>query len=149
MSLSNFMKKEDILMVEESPKSLKEAIDLSCSLLVQNKKVKAKYPQAIYESHEKLGAYYVVVPKVALPHSRPENGVLKEGVQVTIFKKGADFKSLENGDVFLSIAFASQGAEGHIHLMSEIAKLLENEKIIENIIQKETVEEIWEIIQEN
>lgn len=146
MSLKNFMGQEDILILEKSPSSLKEAIEVSCSLLLDKNKITSEYPKAIYESHNELGPYYVVAPKVALPHSRPENGVLEEGVQVTVFKEGADFMSEENGDVFLSVAFASLEAESHIQLIGEIASLLEREELIEEIIQKETTSEIWQII---
>lgn len=146
MPLQNFMMEEDILILKESPSSLKEVIEASFSLLIKKNKITSEYLKAIYDSHERLGSYYVVAPKVAIPHSRPENGVLEQGVQVTIFKGGADFQNEENGLVYLSVAFASLEAESHMQLISEIASLLEKVKVVEEIITKETSLEIWQVI---
>ncbi|CAM3747133.1 Mannitol-specific cryptic phosphotransferase enzyme IIA component [Klebsiella quasivariicola] len=36
-----------------------------------------EYITAILKSHEEIGPYYVLAPGLAMPHARPEQGVLR------------------------------------------------------------------------
>ncbi len=58
------------------------AVELSGELLVAAEVVEERYGPAMVQTVEELGPYAVVVPGVAIPHARPEDGALKVGKPV-------------------------------------------------------------------
>lgn len=55
------------------------------STLLARNKIEASYVEAIKQKHKDIGAYYVLAPKIAMPHARPEDGVNEASLQVTVF----------------------------------------------------------------
>lgn len=52
------------------------AIKLACRPLAQQGKISAGYADAIISATEKNGPWYILTPEFALPHARPDEGVL-------------------------------------------------------------------------
>ena len=146
MTLKKLINKENIIIVNESPKELNEAIDLCCSCLVKTGKVTTDYPKAIKESHEAMGPYYVLAPKIAMPHARPENGVNELCLQLTVFKNGMDFGSDDNGDVYVALTLAAMDGDSHVQTIMLLSELFQNDDDIEAIIDAKSVEDILTII---
>ena len=146
MTLKKLLTTQSILIVNESPTSINEAIDLCCSLLIKNGAVTSNYPKAIQKSHKETGPYYVLAPRIAMPHARPEDGVNELCLQLTIFKNGMDFGSTDNGDVYVAVTLAATDGNSHIQTIMKLSELFQNEAHIESIIHACTVDEILKII---
>ena len=146
MTLQKLINKESIVIVNDSPKTINEAIDLCCSCLVKSGKVTSDYPKAIQESHKKTGPYYVLAPKIAMPHARPEDGVNELSLQLTVFKNGMDFGSKDNGDVYIALTLAAMDSDSHIQTIMTLSELFQNDADIEEIIGADSIEGILEIV---
>lgn len=67
-------------------------------------------------------------------------------LQVTVFKKGVDLESEDNGDVYLSITLAAMDSDSHIHTIMALSELFQNDDDIDAIIAAETEQAIIEIL---
>jgi PTS system ascorbate-specific IIA component len=146
MKIKDLIKAENILIVEKSPATIEEALTLCCSKLLELGKVTEEYSKAIIKSHHELGSYYVLAPKIALPHARPENGVIEGGLQLTIFKEGMDFENEDNGDVYLAITLAATDSESHIQTIVALSELLGEEAEVEALINSNSIPEVLSIL---
>jgi PTS system ascorbate-specific IIA component len=146
MSLFNLIGNDGIVIITEENLSVDVALDLTCSTLIASGKIEQSYVNAIKESHKKIGPYYVLAPKVAMPHARPEDGVNETALQLTVFKKGVDLESKDNGNVYLSITLAAMDADGHILTIMALSELFQNDDDIEKIINADNKADIIEIL---
>ncbi|WP_353499692.1 PTS sugar transporter subunit IIA [Vibrio sp. CB1-14] len=146
MSIFNLIGDNGIVICNEENLSVDAALDITCSKLLEQGKVEASYLEAIKEKHKEIGAYYVLAPKIAMPHARPEDGVNKAALQVTVFKNGVDLESEDNGDVYFSITLAAMDSDSHIQTIMALAELFQNEDDVDAIIAAESKAEIIEIL---
>lgn len=136
----------NILITKERELSINSAIDLMCSQLLQQHKITPNYVEEIKKKHKEIGAYYVLAPKIAMPHARPEDGVNEASIQLTVFKNGVDLGSTDNGDVYISATLAAQDSDNHIHIIMALAELFQNDDDIDAIIHAENIAEIQQIL---
>jgi len=94
---------------------------------------------------KEFGPYIVIAPGIALPHARPEDGVIKASITVMRLKTPVDFGNKDNDPVYLVVALAALDNKGHVEGLSELATVLGDEGKIQNIKQAETKEELLEI----
>ncbi len=146
MSLFDLIGNDGIVITTEENLSVDAALDLTCSTLLANGKIEASYVDAIKATHKKIGPYYVLAPKIAMPHARPEDGVNEAGLQLTVFKNGVDLGSADNGDVYFSITLAAMDSDSHINTIMKLAELFQNDDDIEKIIATDNQAEIIEIL---
>ncbi|USD63415.1 PTS sugar transporter subunit IIA [Vibrio sp. SCSIO 43140] len=146
MSIFNLIGDNGIVICNEENLSVNAALDITCSKLLEQGKVEASYLEAIKAKHKEIGAYYVLAPKIAMPHARPEDGVNEAALQVTVFKNGVDLESEDNGDVYFSITLAAMDSDSHIQTIMALAELFQNDDDVEAIIAAESEAAIIEIL---
>ncbi|GAL26957.1 ascorbate-specific PTS system EIIA component [Vibrio variabilis] len=146
MSIFNLIGDNGIVICNEENLSVDAALDITCSKLLEQGKVEASYLEAIKAKHKEIGAYYVLAPKIAMPHARPEDGVKEAALQVTVFKNGVDLESEDNGDVYFSITLAAMDSDSHIQTIMALAELFQNDDDVEAIIAAESEAAIIEIL---
>lgn len=147
MSILNLIGDNGIVITQEQNLSVDAALELTCSSLIDNGKVKPSYLEAIKQKHKEIGAYYVLAPKIAMPHARPEDGVNEASLQVTVFKNGVDLESDDNGDVYFSITLAAMDSDSHIQTIMALSELFQNDEDIEAIIAADNQSEIASILE--
>ncbi|WP_332401697.1 PTS sugar transporter subunit IIA [Vibrio metschnikovii] len=146
MSIFNLIGDNGIVISNEKNLTVDAALELACSTLIAQGKVNKSYLDAIKEKHQGIGAYYVLAPKIAMPHARPEDGVNEAGLQVTIFKHGVDLESEDNGDVYLSVTLAAVDSDSHIQTIVALSELFQNDDDINAIISAESKDDIVKIL---
>ncbi|WP_332398309.1 PTS sugar transporter subunit IIA [Vibrio metschnikovii] len=146
MSIFNLIDDNGIVISNEKNLTVDAALELACSTLIAQGKVNKSYLDAIKEKHQEIGAYYVLAPKIAMPHARPEDGVNEAGLQVTIFKHGVDLESEDNGDVYLSVTLAAVDSDSHIQTIVALSELFQNDDDINAIISAESKDDIVKIL---
>lgn len=146
MSLFDLIGIDGIVITNEENLSIENALDLTCSTLIAKGKVETSYADAIKATHKKIGPYYVLAPKIAMPHARPEDGVNETALQLTVFKKGVDLGSVDNGDVYFSITLAAVDSDGHLLTIMALSELFQNDEDIEQIINAEDKAEIIKVL---
>ncbi|USS01571.1 PTS sugar transporter subunit IIA [Clostridium septicum] len=80
-----------IVRVVDKVSDYKEAIRISCNILEENNIVESRYYDSILKKIEELGPYFCIADGVAMPHARPEEGAIKEGVSVIKLNNPVDF----------------------------------------------------------
>ena len=78
-----------------------------------------------------------------MPHSRPENGVLKSCLSLLKLNKPVDFG---DNKVYLVFVLAAVDSNSHIELLINFSELLQSDEEIEELIKAENVDEIIKII---
>ncbi|MGF1720359.1 PTS sugar transporter subunit IIA [Vibrio kyushuensis] len=146
MSLFDLIGNEGVVIYSEKDLTVDAALEVTCSSLLANNKIQSSYLDAIKQKHKEIGAYYVLAPKIAMPHARPEDGVNEAALQVTVFKEGVDLESEDNGDVYLSITLAAMDSDSHINTIMALSELFQNDDDIDAIIAADNKQEIVDIL---
>lgn len=139
---NNILIKDNILLGLES--DIREyAIDLAGKLLVESGYVKPEYIKSMHKREGVLSTY--IGNGVAIPHgdknSRDE--IIKSGITVLQYPEGIDYG--DGQTVYLVIGIAGKNNE-HLSILSNLATLLEDEKIVKKLISTKNVEDIYNII---
>ncbi|EJI6686507.1 PTS mannitol transporter subunit IIA [Vibrio parahaemolyticus] len=136
----------DVIRIHSDATDWKDAISKSCEALIENGAIEPSYVEAIYRSHEELGPYYVVGPGMAMPHARPEDGVNRLSLAITVIQNGVNFNSEENDPVKMLVTLAATDSNSHVDTISKLAELFMNEEHVEAICNAQSKEDVLAII---
>ncbi|TDT66990.1 BglG family transcriptional antiterminator [Hypnocyclicus thermotrophus] len=123
-----------------------DAIRQAGKILVKNGSIKPGYIDEMIEAVNKNGSYMVVAGKIALPHARLTNSVLKTDMSLIKLKEVVDFP--ENKKVKMILAFSSVDQNEHIEALTELVTLVEDYEFIEFIEEIDDPVEIKKFITE-
>ena len=133
---------ENMIALKESCKTPEEAVIRAGELLLKNGNVTQNYIDAMVKSYKVNGAYIVIAPRFAMPHARPEEGVLKAGFSILTLKEGVEFGSAENDPVDLIIGLAANNSNEHVEVIQKITEIFSDNEKRETIFNAENKEEI-------
>lgn len=136
------MCKENRIKLNVEAKTWEEAIYKAAEILEEDGVIKPSYKDAIIESTKKIGPYYVITKGVAMPHARPEDGVIKSGFCFLKLKEGVYFGSKENDPVKYIFMVAMENNEKHIEFIQFLSDLMENEEFYKAVDENRPIEEI-------
>ncbi|WP_144512838.1 PTS sugar transporter subunit IIA [Bacillus sp. FJAT-22090] len=117
-----------------------EAIRTCGEVLLETGKVERSYIDAMINTIKEFGPYILIAPGVALPHARPEDGVIKEGICVVLLKNEVAFELGKEMKVLIGLA--ARDKESHIGLLKRIAEVISEEETIELLKNAKKEEEI-------
>ncbi|MDD2971135.1 MAG: PTS sugar transporter subunit IIA [Lachnospiraceae bacterium] len=138
----DLLKKENVQILNRA-EDWKDAIRKSVMPLENGGYVEPRYKEEIISNVEKMGSYIVIAPYIALPHARPEQGVIKSQIAVTLFKDAIEFENKDN-PVRLFIVLAAADNNRHLEALVVISELLQDERIVQKILNAENEEELYE-----
>lgn len=144
----NKMLTEDVIRIYESAENWQQAIKLACQPLLDNGAIEPSYVDAIFKCHHEIGPYYVIGPGIAMPHARPEDGVNRLSLGLTVIKNGVNFDNEENDPVKLLVTLAATDSDSHVIAIQQLMELFMNEEHIETICNASNVAEIRSIIEQ-
>lgn len=127
------------IQIVENVKNWEEALEIGAKPLIDKKNIEQRYVKAIIDNVYKNGPYIVLTDGVAMPHSRPEEGVLKKGMSFLKVKNGVDFYKTEN-KVYLFFTLAAEDADGHQDAIAELADFLGDDDKIKKLIEEDLSE---------
>lgn len=133
------------IQVLENIDNWEDAIKYASIPLLEKKTIEDRYVRSMIENIHELGAYIVLMPRIAMPHSRPENGVNITSMSLLKLNKGVSF-SKNKEDVNLIFILAAEDNTSHMDAIIELTDLLEDEKKIEQIIGAKNSEIIYNLI---
>ncbi|MCG9789736.1 PTS sugar transporter subunit IIA [Vibrio barjaei] len=130
----------------------REAITIGTDMLIASGAIKASYHDAIIGSVEKLGPYICIAPNLALPHARPEDGVIRTAfalvtLDTPVYFDGED----EPVDVFITLAGSS--SDEHMEGLMEVTQVLDDEDSetgvdLDKLRRCQSTEDIYRVIDE-
>lgn len=138
------LKKENVRILDRV-EDWKQAIRISLEPLVQGGYVETGYADEIIRSTEEIGPYYVLTEDIALVHGRPEQGVIKKQLAVTVVREPVRF-SEDSFPVRLLIALAATDANSHLDVMQVLASIFLDESKIREIVEAESTEKIYNLL---
>jgi PTS system ascorbate-specific IIA component len=113
--------------------SWSDAVTHCGGLLIEAGICASSYVQAMVQAVRDLGPYIVVAPGVAMPHARPEQGVVRPGVAIVTLATPVAFGNNANDPVDVVIAFAAVDKIAHLSTLQSIAALLIDEAALSKV----------------
>jgi mannitol/fructose-specific phosphotransferase system IIA component (Ntr-type) len=123
-----------------------DAIRAIGRLMVDTGAVEERYVDGMIRTAKELGPYIVIAPGLALPHSRPEDGVLEPCMAVVTLSPKIEFGNPDNDPVDLLIAFGAVDNEQHVEALRDMATILSEPGNLEAVRAAETKEEILTVM---
>ena len=131
-----------LIKIVESVKDYKEAIKITCDILEENNIVEARYYDSILSKIDELGPYFCISPGVAMPHARPEEGAIENGVSLLKLNEPVDFLGKE---INIFFTLSAKDNESHLDLLRKIAEVCMNKEKFNIIITSKNESEIMEV----
>jgi mannitol/fructose-specific phosphotransferase system IIA component (Ntr-type) len=143
MDVKELIRKE-IVDVDVSVEDWKGAIRAAGKLLVEDGAVEERFIDAMIRVAKEFGPYIVVAPGIALPHARPEDGVIKPSIAIVRLATPVEFGNEQNDPVYLIVALAALDQEQHIDGLRRLALVLGDKEKIEVIKNATTREDLFQ-----
>jgi PTS system ascorbate-specific IIA component len=140
--ITEMLKLENVRIIEEDC-DWEKAIYISMQTLLEQGYITEQYPRTIIDTTKKHGAYYVLCPDVALAHSRPEDGVIKKQLALTLFRHPISFPNKKD-TVRLIIALAAEDSNSHLDVLAQLAELLNDDSRIQSCVNMNSSQELYE-----
>ena len=126
---------ESRIEIKYPAKDWREAVQAGIGCLVAERRATWDYYDAILRSVALNGPYFILMPGVALPHARPENGVLEAGFSLVTLAEPVNFGSPENDPISVLLSFCAPTAADQVeHTLAQAVTLFEEENIVEKLM---------------
>jgi len=122
------------------------AVELAVQPLIDQGAVENRYLQAIFSMHEQIGPYYVLGEGIAMPHARPEEGVIRTALSLVIVKEGVEFGSEDNDPVYIIFALSAVDSNSHIDMIASLSRFFCDEEAVETLRQAKDKQQVLDII---
>lgn len=129
--------------VRESVENWIESIIISANPLLKSGCITEKYIEAMVNNVKNNGTYIVIMPDVALPHSRSEEGALKTGISILKLKYPVLYP--DDKEVRLIISFSANDNSQHMELLSMLASVLMDEEKLSFILNSNNLSQIEDL----
>lgn len=143
--ITTWLPAENIQIVD-SVRDWKQAITLSAQPLLAKGAITEDYIKAIFNSHQELGPYYVLAPGLAMPHTRPEQGAIKNGLSLLHIKQGVSFDADENDPIYVVIMLCALSGEEHINMITALAEIFSDDQRLAALLEASSMEAIQSVI---
>ncbi|MGL6017295.1 MAG: PTS ascorbate transporter subunit IIA [Gibbsiella quercinecans] len=147
MKLSDSLAQNNAILLQAEAADWRQAVRLGVDLLVAAGVVEPRYFQAIMDGVAQHGPYFVLAPGLAMPHGRPEEGVLKTGFALVTLKTPVCFGDAENDPIDILITLAAVDARVHQEVgIMQVVTLFEDEANFERLRACRTAQQVLDLI---
>ena len=131
------------IIIEDTVENWEVAVKLAAKPLVAKGKIDKKYIQSMIENINKFGFYVNLTDDVAMPHSRPEDGVKDTGLSLLKLNNPVKFGEK---DISLVFVLAAKDNSSHVDILKELSDLLDDDEKIEKLKSTKKILELNEIL---
>ncbi|HGE8343387.1 PTS sugar transporter subunit IIA [Citrobacter sp. CK196] len=145
MGIKDFLSENQCIQVGINVDSWDEIIEIVALPLIVGGYVTNDYPKAVINNTKEYGAYYVFDEGIAIPHARPECGVIKNCFSLATLKKPLSIHGSEPVDIVVMFG----GVDSNVHITEGIASivgLLEDETNLARIRKATSVDEVLRLL---
>jgi PTS system ascorbate-specific IIA component len=130
-------------------KDWEEAIRSGGNMMVDAGLCESRYIDAIIENHKSFGPYFIVAPGIAMPHAKPENGVLKTGYAFVMLHTPVEFGDEENDPVDMLIFAGAVNREEHNEeVVAQVAELCDSDEYIGRLRASSNRDEVIAVLKD-
>lgn len=122
------------------------AVRAAGELLKASGAIEPRYIDAMCDALETLGPYCVIAPGVALPHAKPDDGVLRTGISLITLREPVAFGHEANDPVRLVIALAPVDKEAHLSALQQLAGRLSDREVLDQIVAATSSEAVYSLL---
>lgn len=134
MSLAKQLLALDTVLLQAEASDWKGAVRLGVDLLVHAGTVEPGYYDAIVKMTEELGPWYVLAPGMAMPHARPEEGVIRNSFALVTLKTPVNFGEPDNDPIDILVTLAATDAKTMTEeSIASVANFLDDEDRIRRL----------------
>ncbi|WP_052285389.1 PTS sugar transporter subunit IIA [Kluyvera genomosp. 1] len=144
-TLSNWLNKDKVQYVE-SVSDWKEAIQIAARPLLAEGAISPAYIESIIKQKEDIGPYFVIAPRIAMPHTRPEHGANALGLSILKLGQAVEFQSEDNDPVDAIFMFSAPDSNSHIEMISQLAEVLSDDEVMQQIFNVESAAALQAIL---
>mgnify|MGYP003419662328 FL=1 len=137
---------EEIVDVNIKADNWEEAVIEAGKLLLKSEKIEERYIEAMIKTVKEMGPYIVMAPGIAMPHGRPDSGVLELGISVISLENGINFGSSEFDPVKLIFAICAKENKSHIELLQDLSYILDDDDLLEEVKKCTSKKDLLDII---
>ncbi len=148
MNLKQALIDNDSIRLGLEAKDWKEAVKVAVDPLIESGAILPEYYDAIIESTEEYGPYYILMPGMAMPHARPEAGVQRDAFSLITLQNPVVFSDGKEVSVLLALAATSSKIHTSVAIPQIIA-LFELEDSIARLQVCQTKEDVLTMIEES
>ncbi len=123
------------------------AIKLGTDALVKAEVIEPRYYHAIINAVKEQGPYICIHDAFALPHSRPEDGVIKTGFALTVLETPVSFEGVDD-PVDVLVTLAGKDSDEHIEGTMQVANLIEFDEDFSKLRGCKTTQEVIALIEQ-
>ncbi|CAM4133536.1 PTS ascorbate transporter subunit IIA [Streptococcus penaeicida] len=131
-----------------SAESWQEAVKLSVAPLIESGAVTEEYYQAIIDSTEEHGPYYILMPGMAMPHARPEAGVVRDAFSLVTLQSPVTFSDGKEVQVLVALAATSSAIHATVAIPQIIA-LFDMKDSIKRLLACQSEAEVLAMVEES
>ncbi|HGL7957561.1 TPA: PTS sugar transporter subunit IIA [Streptococcus pneumoniae] len=148
MNLKQALIDNDSIRLGLEANDWKEAVKVAVDPLIESGAILPEYYDAIIESTEEYGPYYILMPGMAMPHARPEAGVQSDAFSLITLQNPVVFSDGKEISVLLALAATSSKIHTSVAIPQIIA-LFELEDSIARLQACQTKEDVLAMIEES
>ena len=126
MGLKQSLIDNNSVKLQAKASNWREAIKIGTDMLIASGAIQPSYHDAIISSVEELGPYICIAPNLALPHARPENGVIRTAFALVTLEEPIYFDG-EDEPVDVLITLAGSSSDEHMEGLMEVTQVLDDE----------------------
>jgi mannitol/fructose-specific phosphotransferase system IIA component (Ntr-type) len=113
---------EQTIKAKVTVTSWEQAVEPAGMVMVQANLVEPRYIDAMKKTLRDLGPYSAIAPGIAMPHARPEDGVIQTDFSLVTLEKPVAFGNAENDPVDLVLAYCATDKETHIQALKKLSR---------------------------
>lgn len=118
---------EQSVALKVKAKNWEEVVRAGGKIMVDNDFIEERYTEAMVNTVKQMGPYIVIVPGIAMPHARPEDGAKKVGMAIVTLEKPVEFGNAENDPVTVAVFLCAVDKITHLRALADLMELLEDE----------------------
>jgi len=149
MNLKEHLLSREAIQLQASASDWKEAVKIGTDLLEKAGTITSQYYEEIIKSVDELGPYFLLAPGMAMPHARPDGGVLETSFALVTLKNPVNFGDPDNDPIDILITLAAKdAATQNEEAIVQVVTLLDEEETVEKLRKAETIEDLRKIFTE-
>ena len=145
MTLLESLIENNSILLKQKAETWEEAVNKCIKPLVDAGAVEQRYLDAIIKKTNELGPFYILAPGLAMPHDRPESGVIKDSFSFITLEKPVVFPDGQEVDILIGLAATSSDIHNE-EAIPQIVMLFDDEAAFEKIRKAESTDEIIELL---
>ncbi|MDG6268468.1 PTS sugar transporter subunit IIA [Glaesserella parasuis] len=150
MNLKQSLIENNSIKLHQSASNWEEAIKIGTDLLVTAGTIEPRYYDNIVSKIKEMGPYIILAPGLAMPHDRPEEGVIKTSFALVTLDTPIYFEG-EDEPVDVLLTLAGSDSDQHMQGLMEITQMLDDPDSdtgvdLDKIRRCKTAEDVYAVI---